>query len=112
MVLRRRASSIVFSIVSIRTVYFSSDTPRVSPDSSACARPGQPSTHCGMGDDMHVLVVDDSAVVRQAFSMLLGTQFTIDTAADAIIAERKMQKRVPDVMVLDLQMPRMDGLTF
>ncbi len=60
----------------------------------------------------HVLVVDDSAVVRQAFSMLLGQQFTVDTAADPLIAERKMQKRRPDVVVLDLQMPRMDGFTF
>ncbi len=60
----------------------------------------------------HVLVVDDSAVVRQAFSLLLAQQFTIETAADPIIAERKMQKKRPDVVVLDLQMPRMDGFTF
>ena len=60
----------------------------------------------------HVLVVDDSAVVRQAFSILLAQQFSIDTAADPIIAQRKMSKRHPDVVVLDLQMPRMDGLTF
>jgi two-component system chemotaxis response regulator CheB len=60
----------------------------------------------------HVLVVDDSAVVRQAFSMLLAQQFTVDTAADPLIAEKKMQKRRPDVVVLDLQMPRMDGFTF
>jgi len=61
---------------------------------------------------MHVLVVDDSAVVRQAFSMLVGPLFSVDTAADPIIAEQKMRKRRPAVMVLDLQMPRMDGLTF
>lgn len=60
----------------------------------------------------HVLVVDDSAVVRQAFSMLIGPQFSVETAADPIIAEQKMRKRRPAVMVLDLQMPRMDGLTF
>ena len=60
----------------------------------------------------HILVVDDSAVVRQAFSMLLSKQFSIDTAADPIIAERKMAKRRPSVIVLDLQMPRVDGLTF
>jgi two-component system chemotaxis response regulator CheB len=60
----------------------------------------------------HVLVVDDSAVVRQAFSLLLAQQFTVDTAADPLIAEKKMQKRRPDVVVLDLQMPRMDGFTF
>jgi two-component system chemotaxis response regulator CheB len=60
----------------------------------------------------NVLVVDDSAVVRQAFTMLLGRQFAIETAADPIIAEQKIRKRRPDVVVLDLQMPRMDGLTF
>lgn len=60
----------------------------------------------------NVLVVDDSAVVRQAFSMLLGRQFDVETAADPIIAEQKLRKRRPDVIVLDLQMPRMDGLTF
>jgi len=60
----------------------------------------------------HVLVVDDSATVRQAFSMLLSKQFSIDTAADPIIAGRKMAKRRPEVIVLDLQMPRVDGFTF
>jgi two-component system chemotaxis response regulator CheB len=60
----------------------------------------------------HILVVDDSAVVRQAFSMLLSKQFSIDTAADPIIAERKIAVRRPSVIVLDLQMPRVDGFTF
>jgi two-component system chemotaxis response regulator CheB len=60
----------------------------------------------------HVLVVDDSAVVRQAFSMLLSRVFTVDTAADPLIASRRIERRRPDVIVLDLQMPRMDGLTF
>jgi two-component system chemotaxis response regulator CheB len=60
----------------------------------------------------HVLVVDDSATVRQAFSMLLSKQFSIDTAADPIIAERKIARRRPSVIVLDLQLPRVDGFTF
>ena len=42
----------------------------------------------------HVLVVDDSAVVRQAFSMLLSKQFSIDTASDPIIAEIERVLRV------------------
>ncbi|HEY4642320.1 MAG TPA: chemotaxis response regulator protein-glutamate methylesterase [Thermoanaerobaculia bacterium] len=60
----------------------------------------------------HVLVVDDSALVRQAFTALLSRQFSIDTAADPVIAERKMAKQRPSVIVLDLQMPRVDGMTF
>jgi two-component system chemotaxis response regulator CheB len=61
---------------------------------------------------LHVLVVDDSAVVRQAFTMLIGAEFSVETASDPIIAQQKMRKRRPSVVVLDLQMPRMDGLTF
>jgi len=60
----------------------------------------------------HVLVVDDSAVVRQAFTMLLSRHFTVDTAADPVIAERKISKQRPSVIVLDLLMPRVDGMTF
>jgi two-component system chemotaxis response regulator CheB len=59
-----------------------------------------------------VLVVDDSAVVRMALTTLLGSRFDVDTAADPIIARRRMDKRRPAVILLDLHMPRVDGLTF
>ncbi len=63
---------------------------------------------------LHVLVVDDSAVVRQVMATLLvqspGT--TVDAASDPLIAFEKMRRARPDVIVLDLEMPRMDGLTF
>jgi two-component system chemotaxis response regulator CheB len=65
-----------------------------------------------MSTRLHVLVVDDSAVVRQALTSLLGTRFDVDAAADPIIARRRMAKRRPSVIVLDLHMPRVDGLTF
>jgi len=60
-----------------------------------------------------VLVVDDSAVVRQAMTQILGgAGILVTTAADPIIARDKMQRERPDAIVLDIEMPRMDGLTF
>ncbi|MEA2488210.1 MAG: two-component system, chemotaxis family, protein-glutamate methylesterase/glutaminase [Acidobacteriota bacterium] len=61
---------------------------------------------------LHVLVVDDSAVVRQAMTALLEDEMRVSTAADPFIAMKKMEAARPDVIVLDLEMPRMDGLTF
>jgi len=66
------------------------------------------------GDDLNVLVVDDSAMVRQVMQAILGinSRITVRTAADPLIAWAKMQKEPPDVVITDLEMPRMDGLTF
>ena len=62
---------------------------------------------------IRVLVVDDSAVVRQALSALLtAAGFTVDVAADPIFAQAKMARARPSAIVLDVEMPRMDGLTF
>jgi len=63
---------------------------------------------------MHVLVVDDSAVVRHTVSTLLTQEsdITVDAASDPFIGMRKMAERRPDVILLDIEMPRMDGLTF
>jgi two-component system chemotaxis response regulator CheB len=60
----------------------------------------------------HVLVVDDSAVAREVMSAVLSREFTVTTAADPIIAMDKIEKACPDVILLDLEMPRMHGLTF
>jgi two-component system chemotaxis response regulator CheB len=62
-----------------------------------------------------VLIVDDSAVVRQTFKTLLNSDPEIEvigTASDPYIAVQKIQKEKPDVITLDIEMPRMDGLTF
>ena len=61
-----------------------------------------------------VLVIDDSALVRQLMMSLLGVVpgFTVRTAADPLIGFLKIERQRPDVIVLDLEMPRMDGLTF
>lgn len=63
---------------------------------------------------MNVLVVDDSAVVRQVLQTILSQAggMTVTVAADPIFAMEKMKRVRPDVIVLDLQMPRMDGFTF
>lgn len=62
-----------------------------------------------------VLVVDDSAVVRKIFSTELGRDPMIEvvgTAPDPYIARDKIVELKPDVLTLDIEMPRMDGLTF
>lgn len=63
---------------------------------------------------IHVLVVDDSAVVRTVLADILGSQpdMVVQVAADPLIAIDKMQRFRPHVIVMDLEMPRMDGLTF
>ena len=61
-----------------------------------------------------VLVVDDSAVVRRALAAILSSEegFETETASDPLIALDKMKKAAPQVIVLDLELPRMDGFTF
>lgn len=62
---------------------------------------------------LHVLVIDDSAVVRQTLSSVLASDnMVVTVAADPLIAEDKIRRRRPDAIILDLEMPRMDGLTF
>jgi len=64
--------------------------------------------------NIHVLVVDDSAVVRQVMQGILSAdpKIRVSVAADPIIAFAKIEKEMPDVVITDLVMPRMDGLTF
>lgn len=68
-----------------------------------------------MSTEIKVLIVDDSAVVRQVLTGLLdgvsGIK-VIGAAQDPIFAMKKMETEWPDVIVLDIEMPRMDGVTF
>jgi len=67
------------------------------------------------GSKIKVLIVDDSAVVRRALTEILMSDPDIEvtgTASDPYIAANKLLHDVPDVITLDVEMPRMDGLTF
>jgi two-component system, chemotaxis family, protein-glutamate methylesterase/glutaminase len=62
-----------------------------------------------------VMIVDDSAVVRQVAAEILGADPAIEVigvASDPILAMAKMKNAWPDVILLDIEMPKMDGLTF
>ena len=62
-----------------------------------------------------VLIVDDSAVVRQTLQSILSSDPELEvmgTASDPFFAAKKIAQEVPDVITLDVEMPRMDGLTF
>jgi len=64
---------------------------------------------------INVIIIDDSAVVRQVISQILNESSDINVYAvanDPIFAYTKMQKQWPDVIILDIEMPRMDGITF
>lgn len=62
-----------------------------------------------------VLIVDDSAIVRQTLADILSSDPEIEViakASDPFIAAEHISRQVPDVILLDVEMPRMDGLTF
>jgi two-component system, chemotaxis family, protein-glutamate methylesterase/glutaminase len=64
---------------------------------------------------VRVLIVDDSASVRQTMTEILSADPEIEvigTASDPFVAARRIQDEVPDVITLDVEMPRMDGITF
>ncbi|WP_321416140.1 chemotaxis response regulator protein-glutamate methylesterase [uncultured Desulfobacter sp.] len=68
-----------------------------------------------MGKKIRVLIVDDSALVRHALSKVLTSDPEIEImgmAQDPIIAASKIRNEVPDVIILDVEMPRMDGISF
>ena len=94
------------------TIYFNADGQKVEfvpSDSPAGVRKTM------NGPRIKVLVVDDSAVVRKIFSETLSREEDIEvvgTARVSFVARDKIVQLKPDVITLDIEMPRMDGLTF
>jgi two-component system chemotaxis response regulator CheB len=67
------------------------------------------------GDKVQVLIVNDSMYMRSLFGDMISSSqrlHVIDTANDGLDALRKIRKNRPDVVLLDLEMPNMDGLSF
>src|SRR6202521_659064 len=68
-----------------------------------------------MKNKIRVLVVDDSAVMRQLLTEILNSDPQIEVvgaAPDPYVAREKIKALNPDVLTLDVEMPRMDGLAF
>ena len=68
-----------------------------------------------MSKPIGVLIVDDSALVRKLLTEILQTDPAIEvvgTATDPYAARKKINKLKPDVLTLDVEMPKMDGITF
>jgi two-component system chemotaxis response regulator CheB len=68
-----------------------------------------------MRKKIRVLVIDDSASVRQTLVSILEADPEIEVmgvASDPFVAARRLQEEIPDVITLDVEMPRMDGITF
>ena len=62
-----------------------------------------------------VLIIDDSSIARQALAEVIKSDPQLEvmaTASDPFVAADKLRREVPDVITLDVEMPRMDGLTF
>ncbi len=66
-------------------------------------------------EKIKVMIVDDSAVVRQTMEQIINSDRQLEvlaTARDPFVAAQKLTKAIPDVITLDVEMPRMDGITF
>src|SRR5512141_2931290 len=81
---------------------------------TTCSRPSIENERRGMRKT-RVLVVDDSAIVRKILTDAIAAESDMEvvgSAPDPYIARDKILALNPDVLTLDIEMPRMDGLTF
>jgi len=69
----------------------------------------------GMAEKIKVLIIDDSALIRKMLTEILSSDRSIEvvgTAADPLVARDKIKQLNPDVLTLDVEMPKMDGVSF
>lgn len=90
-------------------------TPALSGLADTQGRVGERSPSLRKPGVTRVLIVDDSALVRRILSEALSKHDDIEvvgTATDPYVARERIAQLKPDVITLDIEMPRMDGLSF
>jgi len=90
------------------------DVPKFDPDDDERAVGDRPRAHiAAVSSQPLVMIVDDSLTVRKITSRLLVREgFAVTTAKDGVDALQLLGEQVPDVILLDIEMPRMDGFEF
>ena len=84
-------------------------------DSNSSAAAGAGTPQAGTGRIIRVLCVDDSALIRELMAEIINAQpdmQVVATAPDPLVARDLIKRHEPDVLTLDVEMPRMDGLDF
>lgn len=84
-------------------------------DSNSSAAAGAGTSQTGAGRMIRVLCVDDSALIRELMAEIINAQpdmQVVATAPDPLVARDLIKRHEPDVLTLDVEMPRMDGLDF
>jgi len=84
-------------------------------DSNSSAAAGAGTAQAGAGRMIRVLCVDDSALIRELMAEIINAQpdmQVVATAPDPLVARDLIKRHEPDVLTLDVEMPRMDGLDF